>query len=259
MTLATETLTRLSYSQMRQYTTCPAKWWFSRRLPPEHTASALKFGSAIHKSIAAFYMAKAEGCSPQTDDLLNVYEAAWSEPEKAEIKFGKNEDEEVLHAMAERMLGAFLEAIEPGEIVGVEEGFAVEIGDGILVSGFVDLIEVKAGKFWIVDNKTSKNAPSGAFDKEQVGLYLLGLRELGLIPPDADVGLRYDVLRKLKTKGAFVSVEVQVTDKELADLRNKITQVARAIQASVVYRARGWMCNGCAWATACAETDLSTN
>jgi len=257
MTPATDVLPRLSWIQVNTYCQCPAKWWLSRRFPMEHMPSALKFGQAIHRAVARFYQALPEGCHLDADELLDLYDSAWSEPSEAEVQFGRGEDETSLRAMAGRMLGAFLEAVKPREILGVEKSFAVEINEGVLVSGFVDLIEVKDGKFWIVDNKTSKNAPSAAFDSEQVALYLLGLRELGLIPPDADVGLRFDVLRKLKTKGEFCTVEVQVTDKELADLRHKITQVARAIQAGVVYRTRGWMCSGCAWATACAETDLS--
>jgi len=257
MTVATETLTRLSFSQMRQYTACPAKWWFSRHLPPEHTPSPLKFGRAIHKAVAAFYEGQLAGGRLEPDQLVAVYDEAWAEPEDVEIRFGKGEDTEGLRSMAARMLRAFVETVEPGEIIAVEQPFAVEIGEGVLVSGVVDLVEIKDGRFWVVDNKTSKNAPSSAFDIEQVALYRLGLVELGLIPEDANVGLRYDVLRKLKTKGEFVSIEVETTGKDLDDLRQKLGQVARAIQEGIVYRTRGWQCSGCPWSRACAETDLA--
>jgi CRISPR/Cas system-associated exonuclease Cas4 (RecB family) len=159
--------------------------------------------------------------------------------------------------MAERMLGAFLEGVRPGEILAVEESFAVEPVEGILVTGVVDLVEVKDGRFWIVDAKTGKNQPSEAFDKEQVGLYRLGLEELGLIPEGADVGLRYDVLRKLKKKQEFVQVEVEVAPKELSDLRGKLGAIWRAMDAGIIYRSRNWACDGCQWAKACAEADLT--
>ena len=62
--------------------------------------------------------------------------------------------------MAARMLSTFLESVQPGEVIAVEQPFAVEMADGILVTGIVDLVEIRDGRFWIVDNKTSKNAPS---------------------------------------------------------------------------------------------------
>ena len=255
---ATETLTRLSFSQMRQYTACPAKWWFSRHFPPEHVPSPLRFGRAIHKAVAAFYEGHLAGGRLEPDRLVVVYDEAWAEPEDVEIRFGKGEDDQTLHDMAVRMLRAFVETVEPGEIIAVEQPFAVEIGEGILVTGIVDLVEIRDGRFWIVDAKTSKNAPSSAFDIEQIALYRLGLVELELIPEDADVGLRYDVLRKLKTKGEFVSIEGETTEKDLDDLRQKLGQVARAIRAGIIYRTRGWQCSGCPWSRACAETDLAT-
>ena len=255
MTVA-ESVVRLSWSQVSAYTQCPAKWWFSRRRPAEFVPSALKFGTAVHKAVAAFHTARMEGCSLTAEDLLGVYEAAWSEPETADIRYGKGEDERTLRDMAGRMLAAFLEGVEPAEVLAVEQGFAVEIAEGVLVSGFIDLVEVKEGRFWVVDAKTSRGEPSTAFDGEQLILYRLALQRIGLVPEGADVGLRYDVLRKLKTKGEFVSVVVETTDKQLDDLRLKVGQVARAVEAGIVYRNRSWACAGCPWANACAEAVL---
>ena len=255
MSLAVEAPPRLSWSQINTYTQCPAKWWSSPHFPMEHVPSALKFGRAVHHALAAFYAALPEGCHLEADELLSVYETAWSEPEEAVVRFGKNEDEGVLRQMAARMFGAFLETVQPGEVLAVEESFAVEIS-GVLVSGIVDLVEVKDGKFWVVDNKTSKNEPSSAFDGEQLLLYRLGLEQLGLIPEDAEVGLRFDVLRKLKTRGEFVTVEVEATAETLQAVEDKVAQVAKAIEAGVVYRNRSWACAGCPWSRTCAEVDL---
>jgi CRISPR/Cas system-associated exonuclease Cas4 (RecB family) len=223
----------------------------------ERTPSALKFGGAIHKSVETFYRGRMKGGNPGLDEVLATYHDAWEEPSDAPVQFGKNESSATLKDMAERMLAAFLETVKPGKILAIEESFAVEISDGLLVSGIVDLVELKAGKFWVVDNKTAKNSPSDAFDKEQVSLYRLGLQELGLIPEGADVGLRYDVLRKLKTKGEFIQVEVDVTDEELLQLKQKLIQVAHAMEQGIVYRVHGWMCDGCPWSKTCSEVDLA--
>jgi CRISPR/Cas system-associated exonuclease Cas4 (RecB family) len=255
--IATTTVPRLSWSQISTYTQCPAKWWFSRHRPPERTPSALKFGSAIHRSVETFYRARMKRGNAGMDEIMAAYLDAWEEPADAPLSFNKDETPASLRAMAERMLGAFLEAVRPGEILAVEESFAVEPVEGILVTGIVDLVEIKNGKFWIVDAKTGKNSPSDAFDKEQIGLYRLGLEELGLIPEGADVGLRYDVLRKLKSKGEFVSVEVEITEKELADLRQKLGAIWRAMDIGIIYRSRSWACDGCQWSKSCAETVFS--
>ena len=256
MTHATTTFPRLSWSQVYTYQQCPAKHFFSKCFPAEFVPSALKFGSAVHKALAAFYIARQDGCGFGVDELMANFDGAWSMPEKTEVRFGKDEDARSLREMAERMFSAFLDAVQPGEVLAVEQPFAVEIGDGLLVTGIVDLVEIKDGRFWIVDHKTSKGTPSSAFDAEQVALYRLGLQELGVIPEGADVCLRYDVLRKLKTKGDFISVEVQVAKNDFDQLKAKLAQVWRAIEAGIVYRVRGWQCAGCPWSEACATVDL---
>jgi RecB family exonuclease len=257
MNSSVATLPRLSWSQISTYTQCPAKWWLSRHYPPERTPSALKFGSAIHRSVETFYRARMAGHDTSMDEVLAAYLDAWEAPEEAPVHFNEDETPESLRAMAERMLGAFLEAVRPGKILAIEESFAVEPVEGILVTGIVDLVEVKDGRVWIVDAKTGKNSPSDSFDKEQIGLYRLGLEELGLIPEGMPVGLRYDVLRKLKSMGEFVSVEVETTRKELADLRQKLGTIWRAMDSGIVFRSRSWACDGCQWSKACAEVDLA--
>lgn len=133
----------------------------------------------------------------------------------------------------------------------------MEVDDGLLVSGIVDLVEVKDGKLCIVDNKTAKHSPADAFDKEQIALYRLGLEELGIIPEGMPIGLRYDILRKLRTKGEVVSIEVEVAPKELDNLRQKLGAVRRAVDNGIVFRSRSWACDGCQWADVCARADLA--
>ncbi len=48
----------------------------------------------------------------------------------------------------------------------------------------------------------------------------MGLREMGLLPEDEPVGLRYDVLRKLKSRGEFVSVKVETATDDEGSLRD---------------------------------------
>ena len=258
MTIATEAPARLSWSQISAYQQCPAKWWFSRNLSPERTSSPLHFGRAVHKALDLFYGARMEGGNVGLDELLEAFKASWEDGPGAPLQFADKEDASSLKAMAERMLAAFLETVQPGEVIAVEQPFAAEIAEGVLVTGAVDLVEVKAGRFWIVDNKTSKNSPSAMFDKDQLALYLVGLQESGLIPSGSDVGLRYDVLRKLKTKGEFATLEVEVSERGMDVLRQKVSAIAKAVNGRIVWRNPSWACAGCQCAGACADADLES-
>jgi len=252
-----ETVPRLSWSQVSTYTQCPAKWCFSRHFPPERTPSSLKFGGAIHRAVETFYRAQMKGHRAGMDEVFASFLDSWEATESVPVLYGKEETADSLKVMAERMLLAFLDGVQPGKIIAIEQPFAVEPVEGILVSGIVDLVEVKEEKFWVVDNKTAKNSPSDSFDREQVGLYRLGLEEVGIIPQGMQVGLRYDILRKLKTRSEFVSVEVETTEKELADLRKKLGTIWKAMESGIVFRTRSWACDSCQWSKACAEVDLS--
>ena len=246
----------LSWSQAHNYTQCPAKWYFSRCREPEFTPSSLRFGSAVHNALARYYSGILEGKTPGVDELLAAYELGWNERDDAPVRYGDGEDETSLRDMAGRMLDAFLEAISPGEIIAVEQPFSFELDNGVVVRGIADLVEERDGRVWIIDHKTSRNSPSNAFDREQLMLYRVGLESIGIISPGENVGMRYDVLRKLKTRGEFVSVEIEASDKEIADTVQKLRLVWRAIESGIIYRNPGYMCSGCQWANVCAEEQL---
>jgi len=247
---------RISWSQVSTYCKCPMQWRLSRGVEPEFTPGGLKLGSAIHEALAAYYVAVRKGRSLELDDLLAVFEAAWSRPEEAPLRFGKGEDDASVRAQAERMLRTFLANVEPGDVLAVELGFTVELSEDVELTGFVDLVERRDRTIWVVDHKTSRQLPNVAFEKEQASLYVLALREIGFIPDGADVRARFDVLRRLKVKDEFASVEVQVTDKDLGDTRDKVLTVARAMDADNVYRSPSWMCESCRWRQACLDTDV---
>ena len=245
---------RISWSQVSAYCKCPMQWRLSRSVEPEFTPVGLKLGSAIHEALAAYYSAVREGRPMELGDLLAVFEAAWSKPEDALLRFGKGEDDVSVRAQAERMLRTFLASVEPGDVMAVELGFTIELFEGVELRGFVDLIERRGDIISVVDHKTSKQLPNAAFEKEQAGLYVLALRKMGFIPDGVEVRTRFDVLRRLKTRDEFVPVEVGITEKDLADTQDKVLTVARAMDAGIIYRSPSWMCGSCRWGGACLET-----
>ena len=252
MTTATE-VDHISWSQIKSYTMCPLKHFLSRRYPPDFVPSALKFGAAIHRALAAYYEALVEGCNLTADEMLAVFHDAWA-GEELPIRFAFRETQDGLFGMAERMLNVFVEQVKPGNVIAVEQAFHIEISPDVpLVSGYIDLLEERDGTLWIVDHKTSKSKPNGDLDAEQLHLYRIAAEELGFVDDDQLVACRFDALLKQKTKSDFVMVEVDTSDEDLDRVRRKAEQVWRGIEAEVVYPVRGWACSGCQWASRCEE------
>ena len=89
------------------------------------------------------------------EDLTAAFSKYWAEElagqhghAPAPLKFtAKDENEENLRALAERMFAAFLEyqGARTSEVIAIEESFRVELGDGLPpVVGKIDLIETDA-------------------------------------------------------------------------------------------------------------------
>ena len=104
-------------------------------------------------------------------------------------------------------------------------------------------------------NRLRDSLVKGGEENGVIG-YRAGLESIGIISSGEDVGLRYDVLRKLKARGEFVSVEIEASEKEIADTMQKLRLVWRAIESGIIYRNPGYMCSGCQWANNCAEEQL---
>ena len=244
---------KLSWSQVSTYRGCPAKWRFSRTAPPDFTSAALHFGKAVHRALELFYSRIGEARRPDPEEVFEAFLEAWTQPVDPPIRFSSRESEESLSDMALTMLRTFLDEVSPGEVAAVELPFEIEISPGVSARGVVDLVEIKDGKWWIVDHKACRNAPSDEFGKEQLALYRMALRETGFIPVGVDVAMRYDALRKLKSRGEFTSVDVEVSPSEERILRREFEMAARGIDSGVFYHNRSGFCSSCPWSISCAQ------
>jgi putative RecB family exonuclease len=104
----------ISFSAISSYSSCPLRYYFRyvQGLPEETVSSSLVFGRAIHEAVEAHFNSFLEGTeSPSRDTLLTVFWDAWrSAAEEAAIQFPKNEDEQSIAALAERVITAFQES-----------------------------------------------------------------------------------------------------------------------------------------------------
>ena len=247
----------LSYSRINTFLTCPLRFRYRYvdRLEPEHTASALVFGTAIHASIAEHYRARMDGQpEPTLDDLMAVYDRAWREAtvNSAPVQYKDGEDAESLRDLASRMLDRFRGDASGGRVVRVEVPFRVPLADGLDLVGVVDLVEMDDdGQMILVDHKTSarKYTDSQAQDALQMGIYALAYEAL---TGQQEHLVRYDVLLKSKNGEGGVQRLYGVKGSGDTDRTRRIAlEVAEAVQTGVYYPNPGWQCAGCEFRSTC--------
>ena len=141
-----------SFSELETYLDCPERYRLRHVVGlPSAPHHALAYGSAMHQAVAAFHLSRRAGKPLTGQELLNVFERAWS-PEG----FLSREHEELRYAAGRAALLRFretqLESADP--VVAVERPFDVEL-DGIKVRGRIDRIDRSDEGAAIVDYKSS--------------------------------------------------------------------------------------------------------
>src|SRR5829696_3668457 len=124
----------LSWSAISAFRTCPLKYYFRyvAQLPEEAVSASLIFGSAIHRAVEHHFQQLLCGAPPPSlEDLLNVYQARWNDPDSEEVCFAPTESRQSLNATAERVLKAFQSssvARPSGTILAIEESLCGRVG-----------------------------------------------------------------------------------------------------------------------------------
>lgn len=220
---------------------CPQKFYFTyvAQAPKDFIASSLKFGSAVHAGLEAYFRASMEGLAADTSTLMDVYQIAWNHAEAPglPIRFNKAEDAASLETMARGMFTAFLAgplANLPGELIGIEESFrSVLHGDLPDVVARVDLIYAAAGAIHLVDFKTSRsrwNADKLAEAADQLRLYEI---LTAAVAGDTPVELHFAVLTKAKTP-AFNLLTVPPCESQVATRAQIATTFRQVYDAMTV-------------------------
>ncbi len=239
MTVAT--IDHLSHSQVQTFTMCPRRWHYEKilHIPPERTASALAFGSALHEALAVMNEAALLGAAA---DPKAVFLRRWREAlddQAAPVHFGKDDADDLL---AKGL--ALLEVYQPPPgIVGVEEAIEVQLDQELPpIHGRIDLIRRgEEGDLILVDLKTSasKSIAEPSAVEAQLALY-----------QEAYPAERHEVI--LLTKQVKPSIAtVAVTPWPRARLVQHYQEVFVAMRAGIRYAVRGLHCGSCAFRDRC--------
>ena len=245
----------VSVSQIRAFLACPKRYEYRYVLgaEPEHRASNLVLGSAVHSALAGYYLALRDGATPDPAQVLAHYDHAFDAEAKGEpaVLLDEGETLDDVRAGGAALVRAFLAgAPEPGRVLSVEAPVFADVVDpasGEVLEeqllAYLDAVVEIDGKPVVLEHKTAARAWSRdqlEFDL-QVSLYL------------ALTGaqfLRLQVLTKTKVPKLLVH-DLRRTERELVEAVEVVCRVLDAIRAGAFWPNLGWGCRECEFRRQC--------
>jgi len=252
----------VSYSQIKSYMICPAKFQFGYILgvEPSHRPVNMVLGGAVHHALALHYdniMQKKQ--KPEEDALIAWFTDRWdAEMDRpVPVVFDEKKDEATILDAGIALLRKFYEKSDVPTVLAVEQPFSIELRDPATgevmepqLIGAMDLIVEENNKPIVVEHKTAaKRYAQWQLDFElQPAIYAHACREIGI----GDVGLRYQLL--VKTKNPSLQLcDINRGDKEIAEALEIVCAVLRAIEAGHFWKNRSWACADCQYRYRCDE------
>lgn len=237
----------VSHSQLSLMRSCPQKFSFQyiEKAQPDHQASSLLFGGAIHAALELYFRTRLEGMQITSGALLSHYHDAWRKQrqqtgEKIPIRFNKDEDPDKLDALAGRVIDTFLLsplASPEGEILGVEEEIRITLHPDLPdVVAKVDLVYQTHQSLQVIDFKTSRsrwNEEKAREAGDQLVLYGTTVKSISA-SLSLPVNLQFGVITK--AKNPTVQILTVPTDSNRVELLTQSSlQVWEAIQSGNFY------------------------
>jgi superfamily I DNA/RNA helicase/RecB family exonuclease len=243
----------LSGSGVSAFDQCPRAWFLNREVKAtEATSTAQGFGSIVHALAEAVVVGELPA---DLEVIVERLDAVWHLlPYDARWQAARD------HAEARAALQRFLawHIANPRQCAGAEVAFTVAVGDGIVIRGRADRIELDdAGRVVVVDLKTGKYARTKAqlTEDPQLGVYQLAAREGAFAQWSTTPGGAELVQLRQETRG---SVKVQPQD-ALAPgdmwVDELVGVVADDIRAERFPARPNDGCDRCAFRTSCPSRD----
>ncbi|MDD5645760.1 MAG: PD-(D/E)XK nuclease family protein [Candidatus Bipolaricaulis sp.] len=247
-------MARYSYSKLGAYRTCPLQYRFRYidKVRVDVAPSIEAFmGSRVHDALEGLYRHVVNGRSPGRDEVLSLYEARWDAERTGDLRIVDDTlDEAAYRAAGRRCLELYVARYAPfndGIVIGLEEGFQIALGGGLVLNGVIDRLMKRAdGVYEVHDYKTSRRLPTPeeARVDEQGGWYALAVRRR--FPHARDIRLVWHYLRYDEE---LVSTR---TPQETEELEKDIVRRVRAIEAAADFPAlESRLCDWCDYRSVC--------
>lgn len=152
-----------SATRLKSYLTCPRQFRYSYvDAIPSLPTSLLVFGRALHDALCFVHECQMEsGSLPPVGDVLECFDALWSEALKADPFFRDGSPSPAQHlTTGHEILRAYLAAPENQKLpLAAELAFEVKAGDYRL-AGIVDRLDESKSGLIVVDFKSGTRKPS---------------------------------------------------------------------------------------------------
>jgi len=251
----------LSASSIGEYVECSLLYKFGRidKLPMEHKAEALEFGTCIHRVLEQFYCARMIGEKMLLKDVHQIFDTTWTgiAKDNDDIRYSEGNDFKSILMYGKDLLSVWYSKLPEDQftILAIEEAFSFTLpGIPIPIIGAMDLVEEdSAGTIIITDFKTSGRAYSKdeVDQNQQLTMYQIAAKRNGYA--DREILLRFDTLIKTKTPKfeQYWTTRSQLDERRLI---KKSGQVWDGISKGVfVAHDTSWKCKSCAYKQACDE------
>jgi len=232
-------MARYSYSKLNTYRTCPLQYRFRYidKIRVEVAPGVEAFmGSRAHDALEWLYKQVGHGCVPTQEEVVAVYNERWDAERPGDLRIVNEDlDEAAYRDAGQRCLEIYCRRHAPfdeGIVLGLEEGFQVQLENGIVLNGFIDrLMKTEEDIYEVHDYKTSQRLPTPeqARADEQGGWYALAVRRR--FPHARAVHLVWHYLRHDE------ELESERTPEEAEALEQDIVRRVRTIEAAAEFPA----------------------
>lgn len=236
---------RISYSRFATYRFCPQQYklQYVDRVPVP-TPVVLHFGSAVHEALNFMYDPR-HLAMPEVEEVVEAFARAWRARE-ADVAEG---DREVYSEQGKEMLRRHCESHcereEGRSTAATEQFFNIPFGDGHLLAGRIDRVDVLSGnRLEIVDYKTSRRMPPQREMEKDAQMAIYRMAADHLYPG-----------REVTTTLLYLlhDFEMRMTQTEefLEEKRGEIEEVLGRIESEEYDPRPGGHCDWCAYRDHC--------
>jgi DNA helicase-2/ATP-dependent DNA helicase PcrA len=237
-------LTRLSYTQLDTFRTCPLKYQFRYMLHvPAPMPPIVNFGSSLHNTLRDFYAFLQKNPDHTKKDLRPVlkkfFEKHWIPGGYESRAIG-----EAQKKLGYETLERFYTHEKKNLVIPkfLEKSFSIKLGN-VEVTGRIDRIDqLPDGMFEVIDYKSGASSEKNLSKDLQLSIYALACQEVLKIPVSR-LSLYYlENLEKVSTSR---------TERDLAACREEIIKFAEELRASDFSPTPGFHCRFCDFRLIC--------
>jgi DNA helicase-2/ATP-dependent DNA helicase PcrA len=235
----------LTFSQFKYFKECPyqfkLRFLYGFNAPIEE---ALGYGKSLHDALAEIHRRSLAG------DSISDAEVPGIVARHLNVPFAYPDLRQQLHIAGTRAIGRYVTENRPNltHLQHVEQDIELDLGDGVVVNGRIDLIRnLQSGETAIVDFKSNDRAQAEDVTRMQLHLYTVGYRAL--------TGQSADLIEVHELEEGRIIVREEIDAQLEEQTLGEIIGAALALRLNRLPRVSHWgsACNACDFSGICRE------